>query len=271
MSRRYPPEFHKFMADYIPGHTAREISAEVSRRFGFDYPASAVKSYKQNHHIPSGTRCGVAAGAATALFPDSIMHFLIENQSGRLTSDIVRDLNERFNTNYTDSQVRAFYTNRKLCSGVNTRFKPGTVPPNKGKQVDWSLYPAAVAARFSAGHKPWNYMPVGSLVRKSDGYWWRKIKDGKRGWRQEHILIWEAANGPIKKGDRIIFLDSNVDNLELSNLARIDNAMLLELSRKGLRFTDAGLTESGIHIVKLLTTINNRRTANNGDKKQSTT
>ena len=48
MSRRYSAEFHEFMREYIPGHTAVEISNEASRRFGINISPSAVKSYKQN-------------------------------------------------------------------------------------------------------------------------------------------------------------------------------------------------------------------------------
>ena len=51
MSRRYPPELHEFLREFIPGHTSREISEAVNDRFGICMTENMVKCYKQNRKI----------------------------------------------------------------------------------------------------------------------------------------------------------------------------------------------------------------------------
>lgn len=50
--------------------------------------------------------------------------------------------------------------------------------------------------------------PVGTLRLNSYGYLERKVNDDKpfyKRWRSEHLLIWEAAHGPLEKGKAIVF------------------------------------------------------------------
>lgn len=86
---------------------------------------------------------------------------------------------------------------------------------------------------------------------KSDGYLWRKLGEGARDWRQEHILVWEAANGPLPEGAIVLFKDGNHENVALENLTLITRTELAILNRYGLLKTDAELTETAILIAKL--------------------
>lgn len=250
MSRRYPEALHDFLRSYIPGHTAAEISTEVRQRFNIEMTANQVKSYKQNHGIKSGTVSGVPAGAPTKLYPAEVIDYITKHYKGLGPIAMAEQLNKVFGTTYTRQQLKAFYNSRHLDSGLSGYFTKGHVPPNKGKK-GMTMHPNAIAAQFKAGHKPFNKLPIGTVLEKTDGYLWRKTGEGCRDWKQEHILRWEEANGPLPEGGRLTFLDGDRHNVELSNLALIDNAINLTMMRKRLRSKNPELTKTGILVAKL--------------------
>ncbi len=153
MSRRYPPELHEFMRSFIPGHTAQEISAAVCDRFGIIMTTEQVKSYKSNRRIRSGTPCGTPSGSPSKLFPAEVISYIRDNHKGTGTYRMPSSLNAKFGTSYTRSQIKAFYSNHHLRSGVDVRFQKGHVPHNKGKK-GMLMHPNAVATQFKKGSTP---------------------------------------------------------------------------------------------------------------------
>ena len=86
---------------------------------------------------------------------------------------------------------------------AETRFKPGTVPPN---------------------HKP-----LGS-ERVVDGYLQRKMTDTgypPRDWVPVHVLIWREAHGPVPPDHAVRFKDGDRRNFDLANLECISRADLM--------------------------------------------
>jgi hypothetical protein len=70
-------------------------------------------------------------------------------------------------------------------------------------------------------HRP-DYHPVNYRGRwMSKGYWWVTLeKDGEFTVRQEHIVVWEAAHGPLPPGCAVHHinedkLDNRLENLQL--------------------------------------------------------
>lgn len=250
MSRRYPQELHEFMKEYIPGHTATEISAEVERRFGIVMTENMIKCYKQNRKIRSGTRCGLPAGHPSETFPEEIGRYIRENYKGTGPKEMARTLNDTFGTEYTAKQLNSFYKNHKLNSGLTGQFEKGHVPQNKGKK-GMQMHPNAVATQFKKGHTPANKTPIGTVLKKDDGYLWKKVGEGCRDWKQLHRIIWEEANGPIPDGHLITFKDGNRMNVSLDNLEIVTKGESIELTRRGLRTNDKDLTETGILIARL--------------------
>lgn len=108
-----------------------------------------------------------------------------------------------------------------------TRFQPGLTPWNKGKpfhaggrSVDTQFKPGKPRTGKAAAL----YRHVGSLRINADGYIDRKINDDKpyyKRWKGEHLVIWEAANGPVPAGCAVIFKDGNKRNFDLDNLELI--------------------------------------------------
>ena len=190
-----------------------------------------------------------------AIWTDEVRAFVRENHRGISNKDLAALVNNHFDTTFTERQMESFRKNHKLQSGLDGRFKPGHVPFCKGrKMVDYMTSEAierTKATRFQPGSKPHNYMPVGSEVIKSDGYWWRKIAEPNK-WRQLHRIVWEEEHGrPVPDGHVVIFLDMNRNNLSPDNLRLITRREHRTMMQQGLRTRDKELTEISITVAKL--------------------
>lgn len=51
---RYTEEEKKFMTEYVPGHSYREIQKAFTERFGWEISVGQVDSYIGNHHLNTG-------------------------------------------------------------------------------------------------------------------------------------------------------------------------------------------------------------------------
>ena len=244
MSRRYPAAFHDFMREYVPGHKARQIAAEAKIRLGIEVTAEQVKSYCQNHKLRMGTKKGVPRGLPSALFPAPVSEYIKTHYVGVGPTQMTGDLNRRFGKNYKTKQLKAYYKNHNLNSGLTGKFEKGHEPANKGRK-GWCP-PGCEVTQFKPGNVPQNKHPVGTVLERPDGYLWRKIGEGAREWKQEHILRWEEKNVPIPDGYRLTFLDGDRHNIDLSNLKLIDNDVNLELNRRHLRTSSAELNKTAI-------------------------
>jgi len=172
--------------------------------------------------------------------------FIKEHVQGRTTEELNDLVNERFGINLSTGQIRAYKKNNKLLSGVDAKFKRGRTSHNKGKSGGgWK------PTEFKKGHRPYNYMPVGSERVNGDGYVDIKIADPNK-WRAKHLIVWEAAHGPVPKGHVILFGDQDRHNFDLDNLILISKQQLMRLNRKKLIQRDADLTRSAILVTDLI-------------------
>ena len=92
--------------------------------------------------------------------------------------------------------------------GRETQFKPGHL----------------------SGRAAQNIKPIGFERVSKDGYLERKINNDmplQKRWRAVHLLIWEAANGPLPKGHAVAFKDGNKRNLVLDNLELVPRTELM--------------------------------------------
>jgi hypothetical protein len=121
---------------------------------------------------------------------------------------------------------------------IATRFKPGSVPHNKGKPGITGHHPNTRRTQFKPGRAPEanpNYVPIGSLRFSKDGYLERKVNDTHpvpaRRWVGVHRLVWEAAHGTIPARSIVVFKpgqrtanerDITADRLEC--ITRAENA-----------------------------------------------
>ncbi|MFT9117632.1 MAG: HNH endonuclease signature motif containing protein [Sporolactobacillus sp.] len=179
------------------------------------------------------------------LFTQEQAQFLKNRVLGRGNDELATLLNKHFGLSLSRQQIKNYKSNHNLSSGLDGRYKPGHVPANKGTHTGgWE------PTQFKKGHRPANYMPVGTEKMKSDGYVYVKIADPGK-WRQKHRLIWEKANGPIPKGHKLLFGDGNHQNIDLDNLILVTNRQVATLNKLKLIQKNAALTKSGLLVAEL--------------------
>lgn len=116
--------------------------------------------------------------------------------------------------------------------GIGTRFTKGQTSWNKGKSCP--TRGRSAETQFKKGVRQGVavklYQPIGAERISKDGYLERKINDDlplQKRWRAVHLVMWEAANGPLPKGHAICFKDGNKANLTLDNFELISRADLM--------------------------------------------
>lgn len=189
--------------------------------------------------------------------------FIKTNTPGRTNAELTEMFNAHFDLKLSNCQIHSFKGNNGLRSGVDCRFKRGHTPANKGRKgVDgWE------PTQFKKGHVPSNYKPVGTERVNGDDYVDIKVADPNK-WRAKHILLWEAANGPIPKGYVVIFADKDRRNFNLDNLVLVSRKQLAVMNKRGLIQRDGELTKTGIIIADVYCRIGERKRKTQGRRSE---
>lgn len=126
----------------------------------------------------------------------------------------------------------AYRLRRDSSAGIPHRFQKGHVPANKGQKG--VRVPGTEKTWFKAGSRSGRaaalYKPLGTERVSKDGYLERKVNDDmplQKRWRAVHLLVWEAANGPLPPGHAVAFKDGNRRNVALDNLELISRRELM--------------------------------------------
>ncbi|MGD9671692.1 MAG: HNH endonuclease signature motif containing protein [Hyphomicrobiaceae bacterium] len=118
------------------------------------------------------------------------------------------------------------------------QFRPGHVPANKGLRHPPGWAPGRMAAsQFKPGHIAGKaaqlLLPVGAEVIDPEGYRKRKVRDdappnqARKNWAFVHVLVWEAAHGPVPPAHVVMFRNGNKADIHLGNLELITRADLM--------------------------------------------
>ncbi|QWU17368.1 HNH endonuclease [Paenibacillus sophorae] len=189
-------------------------------------------------------------------FTSDQVDFIKTNIKGRYIEELTEMVNAHFGINLKSSQIRAFVKNNGLKSGIDARIKPGSVPPNKGKK---GLSQGGVETQFKKGHKPHNYVPVGSERVNGDDYVDIKVADPNQ-WRGKHLIVWERHHGRhVPKGNAVIFGDGNRRNFDPDNLIMVTRGQLAIMNKRGLIQNDAELTRTGVIMADIYKKIGERK------------
>ena len=86
-----------------------------------------------------------------------------------------------------------------------------------GHKMSPEKYEAARPTMFKKGNVPPNRAVVGTEVVTYNGFIKVKVAQPNK-WVKKHVLVWEAAHGPMPSKSCIMFLDRNRSNCDLSNL-----------------------------------------------------
>lgn len=157
-------------------------------------------------------------------------------------------IKEIFGITYTAQQVKNYRHNHKLKSNLTGAYNEHRPNPHKGTK--WTV-PNSENTRFKRGNST-NKLPLLS-VRKRPGagnYHFIKIAEPNK-WILYSRYLWEQANGPLKPGEKIKYLDGNPDNLSLDNMMIIDDRINGKCNNKHRYSTNPELTKTGILLSKL--------------------
>lgn len=183
------------------------------------------------------------------LFSPDIEKYIRDNVKGIGNEELTKRVNETFSTSYSVGQVKRYKKRNKLSSGLTGRFEKGHEPPNKGKK---GVCPTGCEKGwFKKGTVPHNHRPIGSERIDKDGYVLVKVEEHKK-WKLKHRVIWEQHNGSIPKGCVVIFLDGDIYNFDINNLALVSRNELRIMNQMGLKYDNAETTKTGIAISKLI-------------------
>lgn len=174
--------------------------------------------------------------------------FLKDNVKGISLKELVSKFNKKFNLNSSESAIANRKNKLHISSGITGgQFKKGNIPFNKGTKG--LMKPNKTS--FKKGNIPHNHRPVGSERVTIDGFIEIKVAEPNK-WEIKSRYIYEKKYGKIPKGYKIIYLDGDKHNLELSNLKLVTYAEELIMNSNKLRFNNKETTESGYLLAKMI-------------------
>jgi len=200
-------------------------------------------------------------------YTDEQIQFIADNITGRSHKEMAAMFNLHFGTALPETTIMSLSFRNGLKNGIDsrlimdgktgtaTRFQKGQRSWNKGKK---GITLGGEQTQFKKGNLPHNHRPVGTERINTDGYVDVKIADPGK-WRQKHLLIWEAANGPVPAGHVLIFADGDPLNVTLDNLLLITRAQLAVMNKRGLIATSKELTEAGVIVADIIRKVAERK------------
>lgn len=255
-SRKYPPE----MVDYVRELTARHIpnKEQIKRcmeRFKLDsITYSGFISWRCDHGIKFENR-----------WTEEVKDFIRRE----IKSHSIREVAEMVKTEFkwpemSEMLIKGALMRYHIKTGRTGYFEKGSVPANKGKVMPQWLRDKCAESWFKKGQRPPNELPIGSRVFSKEGYLMEKVRDdlGTKAcerWRPVHQLLWEKERGPIPEGYVVTFLDGDITNITIENLALVSRRVHASMTHYKLRFKNAELTKAGIAMTKLKLAINARK------------
>jgi hypothetical protein len=250
------PKHINFLSKKISGRSYKEVTRLFNERFGLSKTEGAIKTLLQKNGLRNNHCPGVPCKERRKYLPHHIK-FLKGIVKGRSHVTITEMFNREFGFAIGVKAMGSLLKKYNLKNGRDGRFRPGQVPPNKGKKGYWP--PGSEKGWFNPGHMPFNTMPLGSERITVDGYvevkYSEKSGPPKNRWKGKHVLMWEKANGPVPKGHVVVFADGNRRNFKLSNLilvSRKELAVLNHMNMLSSRNEDVTKISVGIAGLKVL-------------------
>ena len=178
--------------------------------------------------------------------------YLKEITPGRHYKEIQELMYEKFNHQFTISQIKSAISRYKLNTGFTGRFEKGHVPVNKGTKGMMK----ANKTSFKKGQIPKNVRPVGSERVNVEGYTEIKVSEPNK-WRLKHRVLYEEYhNVKLNSNESIIFMDGDRSNMSKENLTLVTRQELLKLNKLNLMSSNPELTKTGLNVAKLIIKIN---------------
>ena len=121
------------------------------------------------------------------------------------------------------AKLRQIEADRLRASGVATRYRPGSVPANKGTKGVCGVHPNSRRTQFKKGQKAINHRPIGSERVNVEGYIEIKVAEPNK-WDLKQRVVWREQVGEIPPSHVIAFRDGNPLNCVVENLECVSRA-----------------------------------------------
>lgn len=237
MRFRYSQTHLTFLTQGYQHMQVPALTQAFNQRFGLRKSATAIKCALSNHGCKCGRPPGNPKGTLRVFTPEQI-EFLRVGYRRLSVPELTQHFNRTFGAARSASSIEAALNNRKFLSGRTGRFEPGLKPWNKNSH--FVAGGRSAETRFKPGHRPRNWLPIGSERFSKEGYLKRKVRDdappglSRKNWRYVHTMLWEEHHGPVPATHALLFRNGDKTDIRLENLTLVARAELLYLNRKGL-------------------------------------
>lgn len=254
MASRYPDGLLEYVRDNYKHIDNIELTKKVNALFEVNMSEIAMKSLKKRYRLVGGKEKVIYSD----VFPEKVSMYIQKHYAGVGPKKMAETLNRKFGTSYTRAQVKGYYANHKLNSGLDGRFLKGQESHNKGKKMDPSVYEKIKHTFYPKGHIPDNKYDVGTVKMNTDGYYMVKVADPNV-WEFCHRKAWEDANGKIPKGMMVCFKNGDKTDYRLENLMLISQEEHGWLNVMHMRSDIPEVTETAVTLAKLSTALRKRK------------
>lgn len=256
--KKWSKEMEKYLEEIHYGKSDMEISNLINTRYKTDFTKQAIQTKKNKLGLKSNYKY-------IPKFSIEIKEYVKRNHKGKSTIQLANDVSKKFNIKCSSDNIQNLKSRIRKNEGFifeparnDGCIKKGTIPKNKGKK--WNEYLSKEqqekcrATTFKKGNIPSNRRELFEERIDVDGYTVIKIQDGclNKNWQYKHRYIYEKYYGPIPKGYKVIFLDGDITNFEISNLKAISSAEELIMNNNNLRYSKKELTETGHLIAQII-------------------
>ena len=187
------------------------------------------------------------------IWSDEEKKYLKEIVVDRSYKEIIKMMNDKFEYQFIESQIKGALRRYGLNTGLTGQFTKEHTPWNKGEK---GLSIGGKETWFKKGHQPINHRKVGSERITVDGYTEIKVAEPNK-WRLKHRVMYEKYhNVKLDPKQLIIFADRDKSNMSKENLLLVDNNQLLILNQNGLINENRELTKTGLNIANIIIKLN---------------
>lgn len=204
------------------------------------------------------------------IFTKEQVEFIKNNVKGRKSKELTELVNAKFDTKFTQQQIKNFKSRHRISSGLGGeigQFKAGQIPWNKGKKWTPELREKIYNSKnslFKKGHTLTPELPLYHERVNRDGLVEIKVNVADypqntfkknnlgNGWIMKHHKVWiDFYKKPIPKGHKVIFIDQNKHNFDIKNLKLVSNSLMARLNQNHRLTSDYTLSNCGIMLEEI--------------------
>ncbi|MBS4462237.1 HNH endonuclease [Aerococcaceae bacterium zg-B36] len=249
MSKVWTGEMVQYLKEIADKQSVHNTVSMINEKFGTNLTYRQLVSRLSYDRLKKGERRNKFKSRT---FTDEQFEFFKECCKGKTSSEVAKIMNDKYDLGLTVVQVKDMKSNLRIKSGVDTRFKKGYIPHNKGVHTGF-VHENTRPHLFKKGQKPLHTKSVGEdrMVKNTLLTKIMNEETGEENWVSKAKYVWETNCGKIPNDKVLFYLDGNKYNCDISNLTLITKHEHLVMNQEHLRYNEEALNRAAIHIAKL--------------------